>query len=255
MVDSRSGSLVIYNSVSMTSHFTTMKKIILLFAFCSLSHGASAENLICIGDSQTAIRAPLVSSETYCYKMAVATGRTALNKGVGGNTTSDMIARFNADVVTQSGSCVVIMGGANDAFIDPSATYDYSTYWTAPKPSAVSVVTFQSNLTAMVNAAKSAGKSVTLITPWTFWSSPQLVQFTFYVDAMKATGAQLGVPVLDADAIQRSLWWASAPWQTVAPAPSLWDLEQDYQHPSALGHTKIKELCQKPQNVSACACS
>lgn len=232
-----------------------MKKLFISVVLLFCASSAFAENLICIGDSQTAVRTPLVASETYCYKMATATGRTALNKGVGGNTTSDMLARFNTDVVTQSGSCVVIMGGANDAFIDPSATYDFSTYWTAPKPSAVSVSTYQSNLTAMVNAARGAGKNVTLITPWAFWSTPELVQFTFYVDAMKSTGAVLGVPVLDADAIQRNLWWASAPWQTATPAPSLWALEQDYQHPSALGHTRIKELCQQPQNATACACS
>lgn len=229
-----------------------MRILILLFFFSSF---ANADNLICIGDSQTAVRSPLVASDTYCHKMASAIGKTAINKGVGGNTTSDMLARFTADVTSQSGSCVVIMGGANDAFINPMGSYDYSSYWTGPVSSAVSLSTYQSNLTAMVNAAKSSGKNVTLITPWVFFSTPNLVQFTFYANAMKSVGGVLGVPVLDADGIQRDLWWASRPWLTQNAAPMLWDFEADYQHPNAAGHTLIANLCQKPQNATACACS
>jgi len=185
--------------------------------------------------------------------MAAATGRTDLNKGVGGNTTADMLARLNADVLTQQGSCVVVMAGANDAFIAPG-TYDYSSYWSTPKPSAISLAQFKINLTSMVTQIKAAGKDVTLITPWSFFSTPNLIQFTFYVDTVKQVGGLTGTPVLDADSIQRDLWWASTQWLGVT-SPSLWDLEQDYQHPSALGHTKIKELCAKPQNAGACACN
>ena len=72
-------------------------------------------------------------------------------------------------------------------------------------------------------------------------------------DIDKVVGGLRGVPVVDADSIQRNLWWGSIQW-VGGSSPSLWDLEIDYQHPSALGHTKIAELCQKPQNVNACAC-
>lgn len=223
----------------------------LLLSHCPLSF---SETIIALGDSQTAVRAPLIATETYCHKMAERTGRACLNKGVGGNTSTDMLARFNADVIAQAGSCVVIMAGANDAFINPGVNYDYSTYWTEPRPSAVSVPIFKSNLTEMVKQARSAGKDVTLITPWTFFSTPLLIQFTFYADTVKEVGGLLGVPVLDADAIQRDLWWASKPWLTQNAAPLLWDLEVDYQHPSAAGHTRIADLCRKPQNATACAC-
>lgn len=231
-----------------------MRAALLIAGVMSAVSVVHAGALIAIGDSQTAVRAPLVASDTYCHKMAAATGRTCTNKGVGGNTSADMLARFNADVVTQAGSCVVIMAGANDAFIDPGASYDYSTYWTAPRPSAVSLPAFKANLTSMVGQARAAGKEVTLITPWVFFSTPMLVQFTFYADAVKEVGGLLGVPVLDADAIQRDLWWASKPWLTQNAAPLLWDLEVDYQHPSAAGHTRIADLCRKPQNATACAC-
>lgn len=228
-----------------------MRTVLLLLL---LPVSAFADVLIAIGDSQTSVRPPLIATETYCHKMAEATGRTCLNKGVGGNTSTDMLARFNADVISQSGSCVVIMAGANDAFIDPSYTYDYTTYWTAPKPSAVSLPIFKSNLTSMVMQARAAGKEVTLITSWAFFSTPLLIQMTFYADAVKEVGGLLGVPVLDADAIQRDLWWASKPWLSQNAAPLLWDLEQDYQHPSAAGHSRIAGLCSKPQNASSCAC-
>ncbi len=227
-----------------------MRTLLLVLLFCG---SAQADNLICLGDSQTSVRPPLVASEVFCTKMAVATGRTALNKGVGGNTSTDMLARLYADVLSQPGSCVTVMAGANDAFIDPYATYDYSTYWAQAKPSAVSVTAFQNNLISIVQQIKNSGKQVTLLTSWAFFSTPELIQFLFYVDAVKYIGVFTGTPVLDADAIQRNAWWGSSQWLGTG-APSLWDMEVDYQHPSALGHTAIANLCQKPQNATACAC-
>ena len=83
--------------------------------------------LICLGDSQTAVRPPVQSADTYCNKMASAIGTTAINKGVGGNTSADALARMD-DVLAQPGSCVTVMLGTNDAWIDPSLQYDYSSF-------------------------------------------------------------------------------------------------------------------------------
>jgi lysophospholipase L1-like esterase len=230
-------------------------KIIFIFLVTFFSSQSYAESLICFGDSQTAVRTPLVSSDTYCHKMAMATGRVAINKGVGGNTSSDGLKRLKADVLNQNGSCVVIMFGANDAFIDPTAVYDLKTRWNAPKESAVSVSQYKANLTDMITKIRRVGKNVTLITPWAFWSTPQLIQFPFYVDAMKSVGAKMSVPILDAYAIQLNGWWASQPWlDSSTGAPLFWRYEQDYQHPSAEGHTQIADLCRQPQNTDACAC-
>lgn len=220
--------------------------------FCPLN----AASLLCFGDSQTQVRPPLVASETYCYKMAQATGRTALNAGVGGNTSTMGLARLQTDVLATSAECVAVMFGANDAYIDYALPYNYSSYWTEPKPSRVPLTTFRDNLASMVTQIQAGGKQVTLITPWAFWSTESLQQFPFYVNAVKQVGKELGVPVLDAYAIQLNLWWASQPWLPASSgAPSFWALEQDYQHPSALGHTKIAELCTKPENAASCACS
>lgn len=231
-----------------------ISSVILVFSvlFAGASH---AGNLLCFGDSQTAIRPPLVQTDTYCYKMAQATGRTDINKGVGGEDTQMAMQRIQADVISQTAECVVVMFGANDGFISPTATYDYSTYWPAPKPARVSLADYKANLENMVDLITASGKAVTLITPWAFWSTPHLQQYPFYVDAMKEVGKEKGVPVLDAYAIQLNAWWASQPWlQASTGAPSMWSLQQDYQHPSAAGHTKIAQLCQKLENANACAC-
>jgi lysophospholipase L1-like esterase len=220
-----------------------------------LAQPSFADNLICFGDSQTAIRMPLVQSDTFCYKMAHATRKTDINKGIGGNTSADGLARLTNDVLMQPGSCVTVMFGANDAFIDNAATYDYSAYWMTPKPSAVSVAQYMTNLTSMIQQITGAGKRVTLITPWAFWSTPQLNQLPFYVDAMKAVAVQTGTPLLDAYEIQLNRWWSSQPWLPASTnAPMMWDQEQDYQHPNGMGHTEIADLCKKPQNKNACAC-
>ena len=226
-----------------------MKYLLSFLLFCGIAHA----QLIVAGDSQPSVRAPLVASDTFCYKMASALGATCTNLGVGGNTSSDLLARFST-VTATPGTCVIIQIGANDAAIAPNGSYDFSSYWTSPQPSAVSVAQYTANLTQMVILSRAAGKEPVFMTPWAFFSSPDLVQFPFYVNAMIAVGAQMGVPVLDAYRIQTDLWWASKPWLTQNAAPSLWDLEADYQHPNAAGHTLEANLCQKPQNSGACAC-
>lgn len=221
--------------------------------FCPLN----AASLLCFGDSQTQVRPPLVASETYCYKMAQATGRTAINAGVASNTSTLGLARLQTDVLSTSAECVAIMFGANDAYIDETLPYNYSSYWSEPKPGRVSVPVFRQNLESMVTQIRAAGKDVTLMTPWAFWSTPHLLQFPFYVEAIKQVGAEMGVPVLDAYSIQLRLWWNSSPWLVASHnAPSFYALLQpnDFQHPSALGHTKIAELCTKPENAASCAC-
>ncbi len=45
---------------------------------------------------------------------AKAIGITAVNRGINGDTTGGMLARFSADVRSENPSCVVLMGGVND---------------------------------------------------------------------------------------------------------------------------------------------
>lgn len=230
-----------------------MRLLILLLAFVASS--ASAGTLLCLGDSQTSARSPLVASDTYCAKMAAATGRAFINKGLGNDTTDGALARLTADVLSQPAECVAVMLGANDGFIDTALSFDISTYWTAAKPAHSTPAHFKDNLVQIIAQIEAAGKEVTLITPWAFWATTNLLQYPFYVDAVFAAGAQMNVPVIDAYAIQLNLWWASQPWNLPASgAPSMWAMQTDYQHPNAYGHTLIARECQKPRYASACAC-
>jgi lysophospholipase L1-like esterase len=71
---------------------------------------------------------------------ALGAGWTIANKGVNGNKTSDMLTRFNADVVALGPGYVILWGGINDIFN--------------------SIVNTTSNLTAMYAAAAAVGIKV-----------------------------------------------------------------------------------------------
>jgi lysophospholipase L1-like esterase len=91
---------------------------------------------VCIGDSITAGAAATVP---FPIILANLTGDTVRNKGINGNTTTKMLARFDDDVVAQTPSRVVILWGHNDIVGSTPAA------------------TIVSNLTAMCDAAVTAG--------------------------------------------------------------------------------------------------
>ena len=69
--------------------------------------------IVCIGDSITygfGIR----RSETWISLAAEKTGLKIQNKGINGDTTGGMLARFKEDVINTKPKIVLIMGGAND---------------------------------------------------------------------------------------------------------------------------------------------
>lgn len=86
-----------------------------------------------------------------------------INKGISGNTTTQMLARFHADIIAPGDAqAVVIWGGVNDARTD------------------VSAVTIQSNLQEMYTMAHDAGIPVIAlnVTPWKgygSWSSDKQI--------------------------------------------------------------------------------
>jgi lysophospholipase L1-like esterase len=88
-----------------------------------------------------------------------------LNKGISGNNTTQMLARFSTDILANanSGEYVVIWGGINDLAQD------------------VPLATIQSNLQSMYTQAKAAGLIVIAnnISPWkgsAFWTSGRQAQ-------------------------------------------------------------------------------
>lgn len=73
--------------------------------------------IICIGDSLThgyKVR----DAEVWTYLIQDKLGSLVLNKGVIGDTTGGMLARFEKDVVGGSPTHVIIMGGTNDIIME-----------------------------------------------------------------------------------------------------------------------------------------
>lgn len=88
---------------------------------------------------------------------ALATGEKTVNAGVGGDTSTKMLARFDKDVLAHTPRVVLIMAGMNDAaYVDAGPVAR-----TEPR---VPVTEFASNLTTLVERVRKAGAQAILLT-------------------------------------------------------------------------------------------
>lgn len=71
------------------------------------------KTIVCIGDSIT-YGFPWGPHVSWTQKLADATSYTIINRGINGNTTTEMLDRFFRHVVDKNPDYVIIMGGAND---------------------------------------------------------------------------------------------------------------------------------------------
>jgi lysophospholipase L1-like esterase len=69
--------------------------------------------IVCLGDSLT-YGFGLRRGEDWVSLAALATGHRMINKGICGDTTGGMLARFGSDVLNLRPDAVILMGGAND---------------------------------------------------------------------------------------------------------------------------------------------
>ena len=120
--------------------------------------------IVCFGDSTTAPRDVNGRDLTVYANILQAelpkkgiTG-SVLNKGVGGNTTQDAMARFQTDVLYQNPNLVILQFGCNDLAID---------VWKDPPATEprVSLSEYISNLQTMIHALEDRGCRVILMTP------------------------------------------------------------------------------------------
>ena len=102
--------------------------------------------LVAIGDSIT-WGYPYGPLESWVKMAADSIGIEIINRGVNGETTNEMMARFEPDVIGAHPDACIIMGGANDAFAGESASR------------------VAAHIDAMVDAAKKAGMRVFLGMP------------------------------------------------------------------------------------------
>lgn len=112
----------------------------IVLVMCLLCTGtASAARLVCFGDSVTEGYG-VAESDKWCTRLG------GINAGVGGNSTLDAVARFQADVLSRRPDVVTIMFGIGDA--------SYG----------VSVAEYKKNLRSMVRQLKRRSVRVILMT-------------------------------------------------------------------------------------------
>lgn len=105
-----------------------------------------AIDIVGMGDSLT-WGYPFGPEASWLNLAAGETGLKAVNRGISGETTGEMLARFDQDVVRPGPRLVTILGGTNDAWAGFAAAE------------------VESNLRAMVDRARSAGIDVIICLP------------------------------------------------------------------------------------------
>jgi lysophospholipase L1-like esterase len=75
------------------------------------------KKIICIGDSIT-FGYGVSSDDSWIYLANEKTSHEVINRGVNGDTTGGMLARFDRDVLSEKPNQVLIMGGVNDLMMD-----------------------------------------------------------------------------------------------------------------------------------------
>lgn len=115
------------------------------------------------------------------YAMLYSGGRLlkTVNAGISGNTTAQMLARVQTDVVAYKPAVCVVLGGTNDS--------------AAP----VSLANFASNITGIVVALRKAAILPVLCTIPTINSAPQRAIIIGYNNWLRRYASQQGITLLD----------------------------------------------------------
>lgn len=131
-----------------------------LVALIGMSVSARAHTIVTFGDSVTGPRGSTVVYAQLLASDLAFDGQPVevINSGIGGNTTTMALKRFDADVLQKHPDTVVIMFGINDAAVD---------VWKNPPATEprVSLADYRTNLTTMVQRLKEGGTRVFLMTP------------------------------------------------------------------------------------------
>jgi len=124
-----------------------MKSTIIIAALCVVLCGCNSVNQTPVAATEVASQKKVVflgDSITYYWDLSSQfPGAQLINKGIPGDLTSDMLLRFDVDVIQLQPQVVVILGGTND-IIRSLATQDQSMI----------------NMQAMISKAQAAGIQV-----------------------------------------------------------------------------------------------
>lgn len=127
----------------------------------------------------------VTAADTFARKIGVASGYAAsdiINAGVSSNTSTQMLARLNSDVIAAGANVCVIMAGNNDAAGSPT----------------VPVATYEANLRAMIASLNAAGVKPVLFTPGLDRGDTAKFQtYKSYVEVVDRVAASCGVAKVD----------------------------------------------------------
>lgn len=168
--------------------------------------------LACIGTSVTA-GTHNSAGHDLCSMIASALEMTPLNKGVANNTSTQMAARFAADIVANHPDCVLI----EQAFVNDL-------------PSSISAATEQANLQAMISSAQAAGIKPVLLTQNLVASSTWINAAPPYLANTRALAGTNGIRLIDWMRLDFETWF-----YLPNPNVAFQAYEDDYQHPNDAG--------------------
>jgi len=127
---------------------------ILYGTLVSVSVAGAPPVVVMLGDSTTAVR-PGAIDRVYASRVEQSLVESGfpvrvINAGVGGNSTTDGLDRFDRDVLTHHPDLVVIQFGINDSAVD---------VWRNPPATSprVSIETFGANLRRLIERSRQAG--------------------------------------------------------------------------------------------------
>lgn len=141
-------------------------------------------------------------------------GMTPLNKGVGGNTSTQMVARFPTDIIANAPAIVGIESAAiNDI------------------PSGISAATNKTNLESMIQAAIAASIQPVLLTQNLVASSTWINAMPPYLAGVRSLAGKYGLRLIDWYRLDMETWFYLANPNTAFDTMYM----ADYQHPNDAG--------------------
>ena len=202
--------------------------IALMGAFFSTGNACAQELLVkdgqtvaFLGDSITAGGAKPGGYVTLVVKGLEANGVkiTALNAGVSGNTSVDMLARLDNDVLAKKPDIMTLSCGVNDV-------------WHVLH--GVPLDQYRTNMTTMIDKAQAAKINVVILTPTLIKEadSTNSIRLEAYNDFLRALAAQRQIPLADLNADMRAI---------VKTNPSIPCLTTDGVHMAVRGNQMMAE--------------
>jgi len=127
-----------------------------------------------------------------------------VNAGISGHKSTDMLARFQRDVLDKKPDVVTISVGINDVWhgFTPEHPAGYG-------PRRIPLPDYRRNVEAMLQAAEKAGVQVVLFTTTIFEDQPNSIRnlrVASYNDALRELAHQYGARVADQNAAFMSAW-------------------------------------------------